>query len=302
MDPILRKALNAVKAGHAGLLAGFGLERFIQYGPPSGSTLRQWQERLWLLGTGTAGFENVRPITDGSGDEVGRYQGKIAPAELAEVIDLVDRVGLLDEAPYRIEPADMSIRMTIIVGGVEAVKFIGVNEPERLDKLHPLFQKLQEIELQLRNNPVRTLSMTMAAPDTAAVGMQTLPVTLRFVNRGTEAYWIQHPRALGRGAYYDRCTLNYGYRPPIQRGITPLPLEVMETVLRSDTEAGMQLIWLPAGGTQECHLGAEVHFQRAGEYLLRSVYSNYSGEDTVGGVPRMRGCVFSAEKSILVSN
>jgi hypothetical protein len=300
MDPILRKSLSAVKAGHEGLLAGFGLERFIEYGPPVGRGQRQWQERLTIRGTGAAAFENVRPITDGSGDEVGLYRGQVSREELAEVIDLVDAVGLLDEAPYRIEPADMSIRVTIIVGGMEAVKFIGVNEPERLDKLHPLFQKLQDIELGLRKYPVRVMAVTMAAPDAATVGMQRMPVTLRFTNRGTESYWMQHPRALGRGAYYDRCTLNYGYRPPRQAGITPLPIEVMEAPLRPDVEAGMQMIWMPAGGAQECQLNADVHFQREGEHLLRAVFSNYTGEATVGGVPRMRGCVFSAEKSIPV--
>lgn len=301
MDPFLRKSLAAAKAGHEGVLAGFGLERYIVYGPPAGSSLRQWQESLALRGTGAATFENLRSITDGGGEDVGIFRGVIERQELAEVIDLVDRVGLLDEAPYRIEPADMSIRMTIIVGGIEVVKYIGVNEPERLEKLQPLFRRLQEIELGLRKNPTRSLGLEMTAPEAGAVGMQTLPVTLRFLNRGTESYWIQHPRELGRGAYYDRCTLNYGLRVPIHPGITPLPIEVMETALRPDTEAGLQMIWLPAGGVQDVPLTAEVNFHQAGEFLLRAVYSNYSGGESVGGVPRMRGCVFSAEKSIPVS-
>jgi hypothetical protein len=301
MDPILRKSLTAVKAGHEGLLAGFGLERYIEYGPPMGTYGRQWQERLVLRGTGAAMFENVRSITDGSGDEVGTYRGSLSPGELGEVIDLIESTGILEEAPYRIEPADMLIRITLIVGGIETIKYIGVNEPERLTALQPLFNRLQQIEMGLREKPSRSLGIEMTAPDVVTVGQHTIPVTLRFVNRGTEAYWILHPRALGKGAYYDRCTLHYGYRAPIQRGVTPLPIEVMEAPLYSDTETGLRLIWMPAGGAQEVRLLASVHFQQPGEHLLRAVYSNYTGEDAVGGVPRMRACVFSAEKSIPVS-
>lgn len=301
MDPILRKSLNAVKAGHEGLLAGFGLERYIEYGPPMGTYGRQWQERLTLRGTGAATFDCIRSIVDGSGHDVGSYGDRTSRAELAEVIDLIDSTAILEEAPYRIEPADMMIRFTVIVGGIETVKYIGVNEPERLDKLHPLFQRLQEIELRLKQHPVRSLAVELTAPDTAALGMSDLPITLHFRNRGTESYWIHHPRVLGRGAYYDRCTLNYGYRPPMQPGVTPLPIEVMEAPLRPAAEAGLRLIWLPAGGVQECQLLAPVHFQNSGEHLVRAVYSNYTGEDSVGGVPRMRACVFSPEKTIVVS-
>ncbi|MBI2689145.1 MAG: hypothetical protein HYX27_22815 [Acidobacteria bacterium] len=301
MDPILRKSLGAAKAGHEGVLAGFGLERYIVYGPPMGSSLRQWEERLTLRGNGEAAYENMRSITDGSGDEVGLYRGTVSRQALADVIELVDQVGLMDEAPYRIEPADMAIRITIIAGGIEAVKHIGVNEPERIQHLQPLFRRLQEIELRVRNHPARTMSIEMSTPESAEVGMQVLPVNLRFVNRGTESYWINHPRSLGKGAYYDRCSLNYGLRPSIEPGITPPPIEVMEAVLRPDREEGLQMIWLPAGAVQEARLLAEVNFHQPGEFLLRAVYSNYSGEDLVGGVPRMRGCVFSAENSMPVS-
>lgn len=301
MDPILRKSLNAVKAGHEGLLAGFGLERYIEYGPPMGTYGRQWQERLTLRGTGAATFECIRSIYDGSGQDVGTYREQTTRAELAEVIDLIDSTAILEEAPYRIEPADMLIRFTVIVGGIETIKYIGVNEPERIEKLQPLFQRLQDIELRLKQHPVRSLAVEMIAPDAATVGMHDLPITLHFRNRGTESFWIHHPRTLGRGAYYDRCTLNYGHRPPLQPGVTPLPIEVMEAPLRPASETGLRLIWMPAGGVQECQLIAPVHFQRPGEHLLRAVYSNYTGDDSVGGVPRMRACVFSPEKSIPVS-
>jgi hypothetical protein len=301
MDPIIQKSLRAAKAGHEAILAGFGLERWIVYGTPCGSYGRQWQERLTLTGRGLGQFQNVRSISDGSGDTVGLFSGSLEPNDLKESIELVEEVGLLDEAPYRIEPADMSIRMTIIVGGMHVVKYIGVNEPERMAKLQPLFRRLQNVELALRRNPVRTLRVEMAVPQQAAVGAQTIPVTLRFFNEGTESFWIQHPRMLNSGAYYDRATLAYGYRSTVEPGVTPLPIEVMEAGLIPETEAGLQMIWMAAGGTQEIRMRADVNFHQAGKFLARSVYSNYSGEETVGGVERLRGCVFSAEHAIVVS-
>jgi hypothetical protein len=301
MDPIIQKSLRAAKAGHEAILAGFGLERFTVYGPPCGSFGRQWQGRLTLTGRGQGSFQNVRSISDASGDPVGLFRAALAPNDLKEVIDLVEQVELLDEAPYRIEPADMCIRMTIIVGGMQVVKYIGVNEPDRIAKLQPLFRRLQQVELALRREPVRTLRLEMSIPEQAAVGMQTMPVILRFFNDGAESYWVQHPRMLNEGAYYDRSTLTYGYRSPIEPGITPLPIEVMEAPLEPEKEAGLQMIWMAAGGTQEIRMTANVNFHRPGKFLARSVYSNYSGEETVGGVLRMRGCVFSAEQTILVS-
>jgi len=301
MEPIIQKSLMAAKAGHEAILAGFGLERFILYGPVCGPNGRQWQERLTLTGRGQGQFQNVRSISDGSGDTVGLFRAPLAPNDLKEVIELTEQVGLLDEPPYRIEPADMCIRMTIIVGGMQIVKYIGVNEPERFDRLQPLFFRLQQVEQAIRQKPVRTLRVEMKMPDQATVGMQSVPVHLRFHNEGTEAFWIQHPRMLNEGAYYDRATLTYGYRTPIEPGVTPLPIEIMEAPLEPETEAGLQMIWMAAGGTQEIRTVASVNFHRPGKFLARSIYSNYSGEETVGGVRRLRGCVFSAEQTINVS-
>ena len=301
MDPIIQKSLRAAKAGHEAILAGFGLEQLVVYGSPCGSFGRQWEERLTLTGQGQGQFRSVRSISDGGGDTVGLFRGSMEPADLKEVIELVEQVGLLDEAPYRIEPADMSIRMTIVVGGMQVVKYIGVNEPERIAKLQPLFRRLQQVELALRGKPVRTLRVETAVQGQAAVGMQSIPVTLRFFNEGTESFWRQHPRILNSGAYYDRAALTYGYRSVVEPGITPLPIEVMEAGLIPETEAGLQMIWMGAGAAQEIRMRADVDFHRTGKFLARSVYSNYSGEETVGGVPRLRGCVFSVEHTIMVS-
>src|SRR5687768_9100374 len=123
MDPIIQKSLRAAKAGHEAILAGFGLERFTVYGAPCGSFGREWQERLTLTGQGLGQFQNVRSISDGSGDTVGLFRRSLEPNDLREVIELVEHVGLLDEPPFRIEPADLSIRMTIIVGGMQVVKY-----------------------------------------------------------------------------------------------------------------------------------------------------------------------------------
>ncbi|MFN0103709.1 MAG: hypothetical protein ACKV2U_16680 [Bryobacteraceae bacterium] len=301
MDPIIQKSLRAAKAGHEAILAGFGLERYVVYGPACGAFGRQWEDRLTMTGKGVGQFHNVRSISDGSGDAAGLFQGKLEPDDLKEVIELVEQVGLLDEAPFQIEPKDMSIRMTIIVGGMQVVKYVGLNEPERIAKLEPLFRRLRKVELALRENPVRTVRVDMTLPAQAAVGMQTIPVTLRFVNDGGESYWMQHPRMLNNGAYYDRATLTYGYRPPVEPGIAPPPIEVMESALLPETEAGLQMIWMAAGGAQEIRMRADVNFHQSGKFLARAVYSNYTGEETVGGVPRLRGCVFSAEHAIIVS-
>ncbi len=296
----MRKSLSAARAGHEGLLAGFGLERYIVYGLAAPPNSRQWEDRLSLTGAGEGRFHSLRSITDNGGNAFGYFQRALPREELKEVIGLVDDVGLLDVAPFRIEPADMLIRVTIIVGGMQVTKFVGVNDPERLSPLQPLFRKLQEIELRLKETPSRSLSIEMTTVTEAVVGNQTIPVSVRFVNRGRESYWINHPRTLGRGAYTDRCTIEYGYRAPIQPGITPLPLEVMETSLRSETETGLQMVWMAAGTVQEARLVADVNFHRPGEFLARAVFSNYDGEDVVGGVPRLRGCGFSTEQTIQV--
>lgn len=300
MDPILRKAFTAARAGHEGLLAGFGIERFIIYGGAAPPNSRQWEDRLSILGSGTGEYRTLRPLTDEGGGPAGFFRGAVGRQDIVDVIGLIEETGLLDAAPFRIEPGDMLIRVSLIIGGMHVVKFVGINDPVRLSPLQPLFNRLQQIELQLKRSPVRSLEIEMALPTKATTGVQQLPVTLRFTNRGSEALWLNHPRSLGRGAYTDRCTMEYGFRPPPEPGVTPLPIELMETSLRSEAESGIQMIWLAPGTSQDSHLVAEVNFHRPGEFLARGIFSNYDGEDAVGGVPRFRGCVFTVDRQIQV--
>ncbi len=292
MDPIIEKSLRAVKAGHQGILPGFGLELLIVNGPPSGPLGRQWQDRLVITGRGVAEFHSIRPMSDGSGEPAGLFRGAVSLQDLAEVVDAVEATGLVDEAPFRIEPSDMNIRVSIIVGGMHVVKYIGVKEPGRLERLQPLFERLQRIEAAVRGNPVRTLKLEMSVAEMSGVGVQVVPVMLRFINQGTEPYWIPHPRGLNLGPYHDRATLSYG------RG--PSPADMLESPLRAEVEAGVQMIWMGSGWTQEIRTVAEVNFHQAGRFVVRATYSTYSGEETVGGVARLRGCVFSAEQMVAV--
>ncbi|MBM3752511.1 MAG: hypothetical protein FJW38_00840 [Acidobacteria bacterium] len=299
MDPIFKKAMAAARAGHPALLAGFGLERYVVYGAGLAPSGRAYEERLSITGNGEVHFATVRSISDASGDPIGQFAGQVTKEEIAELLDLLEAVGLFEIPPVRLEPMDMRIRITLMLGGMQLVKFIGGNNAELFEPLFPFLDRLQKIEQRAKQNPIRSLAVELSMP-APVPGRQIIPARLRFVNTGREPYWIPHPRTLNQTVYDERCSLYYGRRPKLEEGVTPLPIEVQEMPLLAPEESGIQFVWLAPGGSQTVELRTEVDCPEPGEYLARAVYSNYFGEDTIAGVARLRGAVFSQELSFQV--
>jgi hypothetical protein len=279
-------------------LAGFGIERFILYGKTVPPSSREWEDRLSLTGWGQAQYSNLRSITDTSGEPIGCFETSYARSDVVDIIRLVEQVGLMDTPPFRIEPNDMRIRMTMVLGGIAVVKYLGVHEPDRLAALFPLMDRLQQMEQNLKRCPVRALSVEVQMPREFEVGLQRVPVVLRLRNTGREPYWIAHPRALNRGSYSERCALSYGHKPEPVPGMEQYGIEVVESPLLAEKESGVQLIWMPAGGVQECQLITDLNFYKRGQFVARAVLSSYDGEDRIGGIARLRGCVFSQDLTL----
>ena len=300
MNRAVNELLERLLEDHEALLPGFGLERLTIAGEPIGPSTYLWEERLTLQGSGDVGLDTRRSIADMSGEEIGEYRSTECEETVLGLVRLVRETGL-DELPaFEIDPIDVRVRFSIVGGGTCHEYPIGVQDPEALEPLQPLLGELDRLALEVRKHPVATLGVSLELPSEAGVGEHQLPVMLRFRNSGNVGTWVTHPGAMEGTPETDHCSLLYCYREELEPDVTPVPPEIFSAQLDSTQADQEALLWLAGASEVALESTASVSLPDPGTYLARAVYSCYSGEDTVGGQRRLRGCVFSNELAIEV--
>ena len=285
MNRAVNELLERLLEDHEALLPGFGLERLTLAGEPIGPSTYLWEERLTLQGSGDVGLDTRRSIADMSGEEIGEYRSTECEETVLGLVRLVRETGL-DELPaFEIDPIDVRVRFSIVGGGTCHEYPISVQDPEALEPLQPLLGELDRLALEVRKHPVATLGVSLELPSEAGVGEHQLPVMLRFRNSGNVGTWVTHPGAMEGTPEPD---------------VTPVSPEIFSAPLSPAQGDDDRLLWLAGPSEVALESTASVSLPDPGTYLARAVYSCYSGEDTVGGQRRVRGCVFSNELAIEV--
>jgi hypothetical protein len=300
VNPILEKALVAAHNGDPAALAEFGFERHTLKGPGIPGDGNEWEERMTITGAGTLSLHTNRSIGDISSEPIGEYRRQAQHDTVARTIQLVRDARLETLPPFRIEPADPRIRISVAAGGIVQRVAIGLGDPAALMPLTPLLQELDRMAASVRADPVRTLSIGLDMPLSARAAKNRLPVTLLFENQGSEGYWITHPSALQGAHRWERCALIYGRRPDPVPGFTPPPIERQEAALETAQTESLDLLWIPRASEVEYRFTCVLEPAAPGLYLARAVYSTYAGEDHLSGRPRLRGCAFSNQVEIEV--
>lgn len=301
MNPILDKALSQALGGDAGALAEFGLERHTLRGSGISGGQSEWDERLTLTGDGLLTLSSNRSIADMGSEPIGLYRKQEKAETVRRMIQLLREAALSELPPFRVEPFDTRIRISVACGGVVERVTLGFADPMALEPARPLLQELDRLAQSVRADAVRSLRIELDMPDSVPAAKVRLKLMVIFLNSGREGCWITHPGALRREHRWEQCTLVYGRKPEIVPGFTPPPIELQFAPLEPVREDQMELLWLPAGEEVEQRFVCVMEPPTPGLYLARAVYSSYPGEEQVAGRPRLRGCAFSNQVELEVT-
>ncbi len=285
----MREALVALGPTPS-LMAGFGVER---------RTVREnfWLERLTIQGSGRSVLSTLRSFGDASGEEIGRFESKLAEDKLADLLAAVEAT--LQGGPVpNLSPGDVRVLITVVACGSRLDRVIG-GEPPDLEPTMPLLLALDAAAFETRAHPKTTLKLGLEVPATLPPGSQALPVVLSFENRGNEGAWIRSPSSGLEDEPTEHVRLWVAERPVEQPGVTPLPLEPSCVALEPAIRVQRPLLWIGAGETETRQFSATVALD-PGSYLMRASFASYSGGDTVAGQNLLRGCAFSAESMVEV--
>ena len=300
MNKSLEYTLDRALRGDQNVLSGFGFERVTTVTPEIFPGTFAWEDRLTVRADGHVSLFTRRSITEASSEIVGHFELSQDKDALTDLIRLVKESPFDKQPQVRIDPGDVSIRLRFVIGGSWYEHYTSPKDPRALDALGPLLQELDRLAAEARRHPVMALGLRLEMPDEVKAGDTMLPVNVTFANPGREGFWITHPGSLDAAQPSDQCQLLYGRQPEIEENITPLPMEIATADLKRTKKDDPPLIWVPAESEVRYQLVAKVDLRDPGTYLARASYSSYAGEDTVGGQPRLRGCVFSNEVQIQV--
>lgn len=304
MNKLMRQALDDILTGDEALLSGFGLERRTTVGAPLFSETYLWDERLTLRGNGNAGLSTRRSIADVSGAPIGDFLARQGKEDMLGFVRLIRDARLDEMQPFRIEPVETKIRLTVVAGGVSRQNFIGVTDPAALAPLQPILQELDRLAAAVSKNPTTALSLGLEISDATPANINAQrTVTLNFRNIGPLGFWIAHPQTVAGdpAAGDERCALLYGHRAEVPPDVTPLPMQMRAAALVAAERDDQELLWIPGASEVKLTFTADLDFDQPGLYLMRAVYAAYSGEDAIGGQRRLRGCVFSDETQLRMS-
>lgn len=305
MNEAFRQALGGLLKGDEGLRAGFGLERRTTAGPPIPPDAFCWEESLTVQGNGNIALKTRRSIADVSAEPIGEFQSAQGKDVVMNLVRLVLDSGLDVQPPFRVEPTDVQVRLGVIVGGITHASSIGMRDPAALAPLRPLLQQLDRLAAEARKYPVISLALQLERPPAMTAGRMEIPVDLSFVNTGLSGFWITHPSTLASrdasgATTTEHCGFLCGRRPDPQPGITPLPMALERSPLVAAAMDGKAFLWVPPSSRVSIRFTAAVGFPSTGTYVARAVFSSYQGDDSLGGQPRLRGCVFSNEVTLPV--
>ncbi|WP_437934759.1 hypothetical protein [Sorangium sp. So ce341] len=294
MNDTMRRALDGALAGDPGILAGFGLERQTLSAP-------FWEERLSIDGAGRLRLRTNRSIADVSSEPIGAFSHDAGTEAVERLLRAL--LSLPRALPHRhVGLVDVRVLITVVAGG--ATHTVAVSrEPDELAPLQPLLDELDRLSFVVRRSPVMSLELDASVDAPVRVSAGPLPVLLRFKNAGDTGFWITDPASFPPGDRAECCALLYGVRAQPQPGITPLPMEVRRADAlpsRASPEGVGTLLWVPGRSSVERLIHAAVELNSPGLVAMRATWSSYAGDDTVGGRPRLRGCVFSNELSVSV--
>ncbi len=285
----MREALTAL-ARNPSLLQGFGIER---------QTLRDrlWYEWFAVQGAGKATLRTLRSFGDASGEEIGEFETQLPNGAVEDLLRAVEAT--LDGGPQAaLSPGDVRVLVSLVACGSRLDRIIG-GGPEELMPYKPLLLALDRAAAETRTKAKATLKIDIAVASRITPGLQVLPVTLSFHNRGNEGVWIRNPCAPTSDVPTEHVRFWYAERPQHQPGVTDLPVEPLSLDLEPIVVAERPLLWLGAGETEERAFSAHIELD-PGPYLVRASFSSYVGGDTVAGQNLLRGCAFSAEHTVEV--
>ncbi|MDH4156117.1 MAG: hypothetical protein OEW00_02435 [candidate division Zixibacteria bacterium] len=300
MDKPLEHTLDRALRGDQNILSGFGFERMTTVTPEIVPGTCAWEEKLTVRADGHVSLFTRRSITEASSEIIGHFESSQDKDALLDLIRLVKESPFDRQPRVRIDPGDVSVRLRFVIGGAWYEHYTSPKDPRAMDAIGPLLQELDRLGAEARHRPVMALELRLEMPDEVKPGENMLPVNLTFANPGREGFWVTHPGSLDAAQPSEHCRLLYGRQPEIEENITPLPMEIVTADLKRTKKDDPPLIWIPAEAEVRYQFVAKLNLRDPGTYLARAAFSSYSGEDIVGGQPRLRGCVFSNEVRIRV--
>jgi|JI10StandDraft_1071094.scaffolds.fasta_scaffold56573_4 hypothetical protein len=264
-------------------LAGFGIERICSAAP-------LWEERLTVDAEGAVQLSTRRSLSDVSGESIGTFGQPGRRDVLMQIVAALQAVNWPAPMGAAPRPYAMQIRLSTVLNGELRSVALPV-EPQSLAPLAPLLQLLDRLAAEVRQRPVRSLALAAECAAPRAQGTHELTLALRLRNKGEAGYWVTAPGSTA-AAETDSCTLYFAALPKPEPGVTPLPVTPRTALLRSVTSSE-PLIWIGPHSEYVQHLRGRVDLDSAGTWSMRIGFATYSGEDTIAGQPRMRGCAFS---------
>ncbi len=294
MNDTVYRALDGALAGDPAVLASFGLERQTLSAP-------FWEERLSVDGAGQLRLRTRRSIADMSSEPIGEFSHEAGVEAVERLIRALQ--GLPRTLPHaHVVLIDVRVLITVVAGGAAHTLVVGRN-PDELAPLQPLLDELDRLSFLVRRSPVMSLELEASVDGPVRAGAGPLPVLLRFKNAGDTGFWITDPSSFPPEDRAECCALLYGFQVQPQPGFTPLPMEVRRAdALPSRSSSGGvgALLWVPGRSSVDRLIHTAVELNSVGLLSLRATWSSYAGDDTIGGRPRLRGCVFSNELSVSV--
>ena len=284
----MREALAALSRAPA-LKASLGIERV---------TVRSdlWEERLVVVGAGTASLSTNRSFGDASGEAIGRFQSQLADARVDDILRAVNAT-LAGGPAAPLSPGDVRVLITVVACGSKLVHVVG-GGPEYLEPYARLLAVLDQVAFESRKQPVCTLQRGAEIPATAKPSA-AIPVVLTVANSGREGTWIRNPAAGTEDTPAEHVRLWYAQIQPEQPGVTPLPMEPESVPMEPVVRVQRPLLWLGPGESEDRQFSATLSLD-PGTYLMRTSFASYAGGETVAGHNLLRGCVFSPEQTVEV--
>ena len=272
-------------------LAGFGIERVCGAAP-------LWNERLTVDEHGAVRLRTLRSLSDASGVPIGVFARQDDREVLARLLQALDEMTWPAAPTLAPRPYELHVRLSLMIGGELRTITIPA-KPQLLAPLSPLLDLLDLLTIEALQHPKHSLVLSAECDLPRRQGLQDLTIALTLRNDGDSGYWIPSPSG-ATGDETVSCALSYSVLPQPAPGVTPLPVVARTAVLSPVTAPEQSLIWIRPCSTHALILRTQVDLDRAGPWSARVGFASYSGEDTIAGRPRMRGCAFSNEVRICV--
>ena len=280
-------ALDRALLGDQDALQGFGVEQnlFVRAG---------WEDTLSVDGAGQTTY-----FTHGSdrlGDSVGLYRTQLSAAEVRPVLLGARAIAQAALKPARAEAYDTRITISLVAGG-RHLRFTTAVQPESLQQLDSLTQPLQRALMKAVQHPVRTLAISVTAPEGLVRGAPALFV-LKLHHGGTEGMWVPNPAVLANQKEGERVAITWVALTPPTPGVTPVPAVPQRSMLSPQQTDGAQpeYLWLAPKSEIEVSLRATLEVPSDLKQLVFGAELVVNqGEERLAGRPCFRGSLLSAD-------